>query len=139
LTTWNPDGLRAARVAKGWTLGQLAATADVTYAALVAYAGGHSAPPPQVLVRLARVLDVDTTDLAPLSAAPTLHELRWHAGLGLQALADEVGLTREYVARICRGETAIRNLEVWATALHASPGQVRAAWDATHAALHQRL
>jgi plasmid maintenance system antidote protein VapI len=105
---------------------------------VTAYAGGVSAPPPDVLVRLAQVLEVPTTELAPLSARPILHELRWHAGLTNADLAQQVDLTRDYVSRILRGEVGITDQERWADALGVSPAEVQQAWENTHALLNRR-
>lgn len=138
LPTWRPDRLKAARAEKGWTIAQLAATADLSFSAVSAYSRGLNSPPPDVLVRLADVLDVATTDLAPLSDPPRLHELRWHAGLSVADLAVELGLGPEYTSQMLRGEVAISDPGKWATILQVDPQLVRTAWETTHAALNQR-
>lgn len=138
LPTWSPERFQAARQARGWTLGELGATADVGYSAVAAYAQGRAAPPPPVLVRLAQALGVDTTELAPLSQRPTLHELRWHAGLDIATLAERLRLTRDYVAQMARGEVRIRDLEAWADALGVTPQAAAQAWENSHALLNRR-
>jgi transcriptional regulator with XRE-family HTH domain len=89
-------------------------------------------------MRLADVLEVPTTDLAPLSRTPTMHELRWHAGLSVEGVAKRVGLTRDHVARILRGEIPIRDEARWADALSVPAATLQRAWEASHAELNQR-
>jgi transcriptional regulator with XRE-family HTH domain len=138
LPTWRPDLLRAARLRKGWTIAQLAATADIGFSAASAYAEGRSAPPPPVLVRLANVLGIATTDLAPLSPQPRLTELRWHAGHTVASLAVELGITPGHAGQVLRGEMRITDPERWATALGVTSDQVDRAWEAARADLDQR-
>jgi transcriptional regulator with XRE-family HTH domain len=138
LPTWRPDLLRTARLRKGWTIGQLAATADIGFSAASAYAEGRAAPPPPVLVRLASVLDVATTDLAPLSAQPRLAELRWHAGHTVASLAAELGLTPGYTGHVLRGEMRVTDPIRWAAALSITIDQLDRAWHAARADLDQR-
>jgi transcriptional regulator with XRE-family HTH domain len=138
LPTWSPVRFKAARQAQGWTLEQLAATADLSYGAVAAYAAGSVTPSPEVLVRLADALGVPTTDLAPLSDQPSLHELRWHAGLTVAELAHAVGLSRDYVSRILRGAVEITQPDRWAAALNTTQAAVTDAWNTAHARLNRR-
>jgi transcriptional regulator with XRE-family HTH domain len=138
LPTWRPDLLRAARLRKGWTIAQLAVTADIEFSSASAYAEGRAAPPPPVLVRMADVLGVATTDLAPLSEQPRLTELRWHAGHTVASLAAELGLTPGHTGQVLRGEMRITDPTRWAAALSITQDQLDRAWHATRADLNQR-
>jgi transcriptional regulator with XRE-family HTH domain len=138
LPTWRPDRLKAARARKGWTIAQLAATADISFSAASAYSRGLSSPPPEVLVRLAQVLEVATTDLAPLSDTPRLHELRWHAGLSVTELAARLELSPEYTSQILRGEVRMADPHRWAHALVVGTEAATAAWEASHHDLNRR-
>ncbi|NHA02096.1 helix-turn-helix transcriptional regulator [Nocardioides sp. W3-2-3] len=80
ITTWQPESLRERLAARGWSIGQFAIAMDTTVAAVNNWLYG-GAPSPGTLRRIAATLEVDTTDLAPMSTEPTLHEYRWHAGL----------------------------------------------------------
>jgi hypothetical protein len=74
------------------------------------------------------VLEVDTTRLAPLSKEPTLHELRWHAGVTAGELATAVGLSLNTVGAQLRGENPISRPDQWCEALHVGPDELDAAW-----------
>lgn len=138
LATWRPDRLNDARKAKGWTIAALSAAAGLGYPTCDAYLRGRHAPDPATLVRLANELGVATTYLAPLSERPHLHELRWHAGLSVTALATQLGRSEGATSRALRGEIRITDLQSWADALGVIPAQVQAAWDTSHDALDPR-
>lgn len=136
LSTWRPDALRAAIADRGWTLSRVAAEVDVAEGRIQRWTYG-AVPEPEVFVRLARVLGVATTDLAPLSDAPTLLERRWHAGHTIATLAAQLGRSSAYTARLARGGQPIApaSLPEWAAALNITEAQVQQAWENTRAQL----
>jgi transcriptional regulator with XRE-family HTH domain len=73
-----------------------------------------------------------------MSERPTLHELRWHAGLSVEQLSRRVGLTRDYVSRLLRGEIHIRDEARWADALNVPVTVLQEAWETSHGELKQR-
>jgi transcriptional regulator with XRE-family HTH domain len=129
MPSWDGARLRELRHDSGLTLAQLAARAGLALSQVKRYSHGGATPPPQALVQLAAALNVKTTDLVPLSPTPDLTEYRWHAGLQLVALAERLGLSRDYVGEIARGAVPITDPGRWAEVLGISPEQVAAAWD----------
>lgn len=130
IATWEPDLLRALLRERGWKIGQLAIAMDSSLASVSNWLH-RGAPSPAALTRIAAALEVKTTDLAPLSQEPTLHEYRWHAGLTVAELAAAIGLSPNRVSVILRGEDRITHPERWAKALGVSPDLLTAAWEAT--------
>lgn len=127
ITTWDPDRLRAVLRDRGWTISQLSIALDSSRPVVSNYFYG-GAPSPKVLVQLAEVLGVDTTELAPMSATPTLHELRWHAGMTIAEMAAKIGLSVGRVSMQMRAEDKITHTERWCEALSVSPETLSAAW-----------
>lgn len=136
IPTWSGPALRASIAQKGWTLAQTAARVDVAEARVQRWTYG-SVPDPETFVRLAEVLDVPTTLLAPLSSSPTLLERRWHAGLSVTALAERLGRSPAYIARLLRGGDPIApaTLPDWAEAIGITTAEVVQAWESTRAQL----
>lgn len=138
LSTWQPAALRRVITERGWTLSRTAAEVDVAEGRIQRWTYG-AVPDPDIFVRLANVLGVATTDLAPLSDAPTLLERRWHAGHTVTTLAEQIGRSSAYTARITRGGQPIAPaaLPQWATALNISEAEVQRAWENTRAQLRE--
>ncbi len=133
LTTWNVARFRTAYQRRGWTLQQVAVHSEIPYSAVRSYSAGGSTPTAGRLVKLARVLDVPTTELAPLTAAPTLHELRWHTGLTVVELAEAVGYSVSHTSNVLAGVVPITDPPRWTKALAVSAKRVAAAWEAARA------
>ncbi|GAB3868567.1 hypothetical protein GCM10028801_44710 [Nocardioides maradonensis] len=117
-------------------MAQAAARVDVAEARVQRWTYG-AVPDPETFVRLAHVLDVPTTQLAPLSASPTLLERRWHAGHTVATLAEQLGRSAAYIGRLLRGGDPIApaTLPQWAQALGITEAQVTQAWENTRAQL----
>lgn len=83
------DALRAARVKAGLTQHELARLDGVAGGERVSrWERGSSAPRPDVLHRIARVLSIGPSDLlTPMSGVPDLRRLRMLAGLSSRDLA----------------------------------------------------
>jgi len=88
-TSVDADALRAARVKAGLTQHELARLVGVAGGERVSrWERGSSAPRPDVLHRIARVLSIGPSDLlTPLSGIPDLRRLRVLAGLSSRDLA----------------------------------------------------
>jgi transcriptional regulator with XRE-family HTH domain len=140
IRTWQPHALRAAIRARGWTTARAAAEFGVTHRRVQRWTATRpSVPDPASFVRLAHVLGIPTTELAPLSDDPTLMERRWHAGLTVDALAHHLGRSPGYTGLLLQGAQPIphASLPRWAAALHITPTQVQQAWLATRRQLLQ--
>ncbi len=87
-------------------------------------------PGPAALLRLAEVLSVATTHLAPLSMRPTLAEYRERGGLTLRIVAAITGHALSSVSRVERGQYYPSDPALWAEAYGLSPSVFRAAWEA---------
>lgn len=136
VVTWQPERFRALIKARGMTMREIAIRADTTTGTLANYMRPGLRPAPPVLARLAKVLGVATTDLAPLTDEPTLHEYRWHTGMTVAELAAEVGLSPDRTGVVLRGEDRITRPDRWAQAFGVTEEQVLAAWHRTrHAAI----
>lgn len=135
VTTWDRGAFTAARRACGLTLSQVAARVGATMPTLAAYSSGTNAPSPQALVKIAAVLGVETADLAPLRTPPSLHELRWHTGLTVHAIAHNIGISPATAGAVLRGERPPTDPKVWAQALGVDEATVTEAWQATRADL----
>lgn len=134
VTTFEHENLRAQMKARGWSAERLAVRAGLRTQAVGTYASGNRRPSPTALAALAKALEVETTKLAPLSDDPPLHELRWHSGLTVSALADRVGISEGLLGGIMRGadplptESASRRR--LAAALGVDAPTLKAAWTA---------
>jgi transcriptional regulator with XRE-family HTH domain len=127
ISTWQPDRLRTLLHERGWTSGELAKVLDCPRSRIDGWLY-NGTPSPGGLRDVAAALKVPTTDLAPLSDTPTLHELRWHAGLTASDLAEAVGLSVSRVSAQLRGESAITRHDQWVEALGVSREALDAAW-----------
>lgn len=130
IATWDPQLLRAILRERGWTITQLAIALDASRASVSNWFYGGT-PSPAALAKVAQVLQVATTDLAPLSDDPTLHEYRWHAGLTAAELAAEIGLSGARVSAQLRGEDGLTHREKWCAALDVDLNRLQAAWLST--------
>lgn len=126
--TWQPARMRALLDERGWTMRELAARANLPAATLNSYVYGSTRPSPPVLGLLADTLQVATTDLAPLSDSPTLHEYRWHTALTVTDFAARLGLSVGRVSALLRAEDPLPDPAAWAHALGVDEDQVQAAW-----------
>ncbi|MFY0409788.1 helix-turn-helix domain-containing protein [Solicola sp. PLA-1-18] len=131
LTSWNPERLRMAREAKGWTTEQLAIHADLSGTAVHTYASGRHTPPPSALVALAAALEVPTTELAPPPDPPRLFDLRFHAGHSVESLAQALGMAASHTGVILRGSARITEPGKWADVLGVDEATVQKAWQAS--------
>lgn len=97
----DPAALRRARTSKGLTQGELARLIGVAGGERVSrWELGSSEPRPDVLVRLAEVLDVETAVLlTPPTRGQGLRRLRTLAGLSARQLADQAHLSLASVQR----------------------------------------
>jgi transcriptional regulator with XRE-family HTH domain len=111
-------------------LQQLSVRSGIPYSAVRSYSAGGASPTAGRLVQLATALDVPTTALAPLSKAPTLHELRWHAGLTVAQLAERVDYSLSHTSAVLAGTVPITEPVRWSKALNRTQRAVKAAWEA---------
>lgn len=131
LDTWDAERFKSACRQKGWTLQQVSVRSGIPYSVVRSYSWGGASPTPARLVQLARALGVPTTALAPPSAAPTLHELRWHAGLTVAQLAERLRYSVSHTSSVLHGAVPITEPGRWAKALSATQKNVKAAWSAS--------
>lgn len=99
--TPDPNAVRAARVRKGLTQHELARLVGVAGGERVSrWELGTSAPRPEVLVRLASVLQVSPVELlTPDPRPPDLRRLRVLAGLSARQLASRAHLSLANIQR----------------------------------------
>lgn len=128
MSTWDAARLKALLAERGWSQADLAAMVGVPLNAVRGWIH-KSAPSPQTFPRIAAALGVATTDLAPLSDAPTLAELRWHAGYTAANFASAVGLSPSLVGDQLRGDTPISRPDRWCELLGVDLDLLWAAWD----------
>jgi len=97
----DPTALRRARTRKGLTQHELARLVGVAGGERVSrWELGTSEPRPDVLVRLAEVLNVETTVLlTPPNQGQDLRRLRTLAGLSARQLADRTNLSLATIQR----------------------------------------
>ncbi|MFY0409740.1 LuxR C-terminal-related transcriptional regulator [Solicola sp. PLA-1-18] len=127
VVTWNPRRFRQAVARTKLTHVQLAAIAGLPAASVGAFGRGVAAPTPAGLVSLAAALRVTTTDLAPMSEHPSLHELRWHTGHSVTSLAQVLGFSAGQVGAVMGGRAPMTNPDRWARALKVDLKQLEAA------------
>lgn len=134
--TFDVERLEQARRAAGYSQAQLAMRAGISISTISNYVLGRTTPPAPTFVRLAEVLGVKTTDLAPLSEDPPLRELLWHAGLLVEDIAPILGRSTLHTGAILRGDFPVPDESAFAQALGVTPEKITAAW---HAARRERL
>ncbi|MFJ2193082.1 hypothetical protein ACIOJE_34935 [Kitasatospora sp. NPDC087861] len=79
------------------------------------------------------MLQVPTTELAPLTQDPTLHELRWHTGRTVVELAEVVGYSVSHTSNVLSGTVPMTAPARWAKALGVSAKAAGRAWTAARA------
>lgn len=132
----DPRALRAGRERAGLTQHELARLIGVAGGERVSrWERGASAPRPDVLLRIATILDVRPGDLlTPVVGNPDLRRLRVLAGLSARAVAERTHMSIPTYARWESGNfdrmPAIASLEMLARVLGVSPGEVAAALTA---------
>ncbi|MGI9079222.1 MAG: helix-turn-helix domain-containing protein [Acidimicrobiales bacterium] len=131
MSSFDPAALRGLRPTQGMTLDTLGARAGVARPNLIAYElGGH--PSVEILVALARALRVDPWELTTVDpAAPTLADLRLHAGITKTELASRLGIPRTTWHLVETGKRRLRPpvATAVAKALGVSARRVREAWQ----------
>ncbi len=125
---FRPDSLRAARLRNGLSLSALARSIGATPSVVGRYEAGTAQPGPSALLKLAEVLGVATTHLAPLSPAPTLAEYRERAGLTLRTVAQATGHALSSVSRVENGTYYPSDPPLWAHVYGLNPEVFREAW-----------
>lgn len=132
----DPEALRDARVKAGLSQHELARLIGVAGGERVSrWERGASAPRPEVLRRIAAVLDVGPRDLlTPVAGDPDLRRLRVLAGLSARAVADRAHMSVPTYARWESGhidrKPTMASLETLARVLGVSPGEIAAALTA---------
>jgi transcriptional regulator with XRE-family HTH domain len=92
------------------------------------WCAANSAPQPDMLARILRVLDADVLDVLLKGTRETLLVLRWRAGLTAVAAAKAAGISRPRYNLLEAGETPTDvEIAALAKALGAKPDVVRAA------------
>lgn len=132
----DPTALRAARERRGMTQHQLARLVGVAGGERVSrWELGLDEPRPDLLVRLARVLDSPPVDLLTTGARRDLRGLRYCAGLSSAELAAAVHVSTRSYARWESGSwvrpPSAENLRALARRLNVPVGAVREALDLT--------
>jgi transcriptional regulator with XRE-family HTH domain len=125
---FRPDSLRAARLRNGLSLSALARLIGATPSVVGRYESGTAQPGPTALLRLAEVLGVATTHLAPLSSSPTLAEYRERAGLTLRCVAQATGHALSSVSRVENGTYYPSDPALWAEVYGLKAEVFREAW-----------
>lgn len=126
--TWDGERFREAVKHRCWNLQEFSVNTGIPYSVVRSYSRGATHPTPARLVQIAEALDVRTTDLAPLSKRPTLHELRWHAGMTIAQLAGEVRYSVSNTSSVLHGAVPMTEPARWSKALGATEEIVTAAW-----------
>jgi transcriptional regulator with XRE-family HTH domain len=134
--TFDVERLEQARRAAGYSQAQLAIRAGIGLSTISSYVQGNSTPPAPTFVRLAQILGVATTDLAPMSEDPPLRELLWHAGLLVEDVAPILNRSPLHTGAILRGDFPVPDVPALAQTLGVTPEKIEAAW---HAARRERL
>lgn len=99
-----PERMRAARLARKWTQGRLAAEADVSLRSITAWERGLRAPEPPTLAIVARALELKPADLMSTTRDLwTLIELRVASGLRQQDAAEASGLLPDRLSHLESG------------------------------------
>ncbi|MBV9023716.1 MAG: helix-turn-helix transcriptional regulator [Streptomycetaceae bacterium] len=122
------DRLRRARRRAALSCAELAVAVDSNPNSISRLERGEQKPPPTLLRRLAEVLEVASTYLAPLPAKPTLRHVRERAGLTGSEIARALGVSSGTVSTTERGVTHPRNAPAWARAYGLDLTAFDAAW-----------
>lgn len=126
--------LRSLRQRGGWSLAELAAAADTNPNSLSRIERNVQCPGAPLLRRLAEVLDVETSYLAPLPDSPSLRQLRERDGHTLADRAQVLGISSRYVSAVERGANRPRDTDRWAQAYGLTPREFEEARSAARTA-----
>ncbi len=131
VSTWEASRLRAIRDERGWSTERMAVATGTGIAAMRGYLESRVVPSPQALSRLAAALEVETTDLAPLTDSPTMHERRWHQGLTARDLAVATETSLTMTGRYLRGaaEIPLEKRDAWQAALGVDADALQRLWE----------
>ncbi len=125
---FDPEHLKIARLRAGLSSRQLSKEIGVAATTALYYEHGTARPRPSQLKRLAEVLDVPVTYLAPLPLAPTLRDLRDREGLSIHDIAATLGIGYDVVWRMEHGLRWPENERQWAAAYHLTLREFAEAW-----------
>jgi len=133
LATWDVVKFRETYKARGWTLQQVSVRSGIPYSAVRSYSAGTANPTPGRLLRLSGALEVPSKVLAPLSAQPTLHELRWHTGLTVAQFAERIGYSVSHTSAVMAGAVPITEPRRWTAIMNTGLEGLARAWEASRA------
>lgn len=134
IPAFSAENVVAARTAKGWSQGRLAAAMDVSLPSVSAWERGVSAPSPPMFVRLAVALSVDPSELLSIGRhAWTLVEFRVVKGLHQQEVAKIAGISHNKLTAVeAAFERAPGGLfETLSTLYGSSVEEITQAWERT--------
>ena len=126
--------LRAARESAGLDRGTLAVRAGVSYPTIVGYEHARHVPPAPVLVRLAQILNIPSSELLGTAVEHwTLAEYRIVAGLLQKDAAKALKITPDRLSRV---ETGVDQLDeaAWermASVYGTESRELQASWSRT--------
>ncbi len=127
---WSPRRFARLRRRAGLSQADLARALGVSPISVSCWERGDHAPLSSRLPLIAAALGVTPTELAPLSARPTLRELRERVGLTQAALAELLHCSTGSISMIEReARWWPTTAETWAAALHVSLDEWEAAWE----------
>ena len=107
--------LAAARLAAGLTQQRLAQLVDTEQSRVSEWERGVMTPRPNLMPRIAAAIGMDALEfLAADPASPTLEDMRLAAGLTMQLVAEQIGIT----------QLRYRNMEIGATRRDPDPAIV---------------
>lgn len=111
----------------------LAGRVGVALGTVAAWERGENAPWAGHLAALAAALELTPIELAPLSAAPTLRELRERAGLSQADLAQQLGRHSGGIPLVEHGDVWPRDAAEWAAAIGVNVPTLAEAWETSRA------
>lgn len=140
--TFSPSALRRRRELKGLTLGEVASLSGVSAASLSNWEAGKVIPTPPNLAAVAHALGAQVADLAPVPAGRMrMSDLRHHAGLSQEDVAEAIAMSKASVTNIESGATLPnpRALAALAHAYGVDEDTLASTWEATREARMTRL